>query len=150
MIEIDPRNLSRAQRRKLQNSKSFGSLAEELVAEEYDLSEFNDAGWYDCHDEDTGAKYEVKSTSSEIGDKYPSTGRFRLWQDNHRSLAASNAQGTAWYAFVYLHERDGLIKIRRREPQTVTRIVHKRGGWDESGHERGERQKKLPPSAVLY
>lgn len=150
MIEMSPRDLTRHQQRQLQSSKSFGNLAEELVAEEFGLSEFNDAGWYDCQDEDSGIKYEVKSTSSEIGNKYPSVGRFRLWQDNHRSLASSHAGNSAWYAFVYLDEKNGLIKIRRRRPPTVTRIIHERNGWNHSGHKRGERQVKLPPSAVMY
>ena len=149
MIEIPIRNLSRNQRRRLQESKAFGQLAEELVAEEFDLSEFNNADWYDCVNKDTGTKYEVKSTAEQIGSKYPGTGRFRLWKDNHRSIAASDGQGTAWYAFVLLSESDGSIKIQRRKPSTVSEVVRDRGGWNTSGHARGQKQHKIPYPEVI-
>jgi len=113
MIELPIRDLSRNQQRRLQESKAFDALAEDLVAEEYQVNQFTDAEWYDAADDDTGTKYEVKSTSSVIGDKYPSVGRFRLWKAQHLSLAISegSGQGTAWYAFVFLDESDGTIKI---------------------------------------
>jgi hypothetical protein len=73
-----------------------------------------------------------------------------VWEQQHRSLTAAEGANMAWYAFVLLDERDGTLKIQRRKPSTVTRIVNKRGGWNESGHEGMEsRQMKLPYSAVL-
>lgn len=157
MNSIDPRDLSDRQQDQLRGLEAgdyenppIGDLAEDLVAEEYDLSTFNDADWYDLEDRESGAKYEVKSTNSQIGEEYPAKGRFRIWEDNHRSLATSDGQGTAWYVFVLWHERDGLIKYRRRSPGTVTQIIDERGGWNDSGHERDARQIKLPISSVLY
>lgn len=155
MRELPIRSLSRSQQRRVQDrdqhrfARAFNNVAEEIVAEEFGLSTFNDAGWYDLEVPETGTKYEVKSTSSEVGDKYPGTGRFRLWRSQHRSLTASEGAGMAWYAFVVLDEDAGSIKIQRRRPTTVTRLVNERGGWNDAGHERYSEQHKLPwPVAV--
>ncbi|WP_167837313.1 hypothetical protein [Halosimplex halophilum] len=68
-------------------------------------------------------------------------GRFRLWEDQHRSLtAAEGAEGqTAWYAFVLFDESDDVV---RRKSSTVTEIVG--GEWNETGHaQRDGRQYKV-------
>jgi len=150
MIELPIRRLPRNQRQRVQGDE-FDSLAEELVAEEYGLSEFTDADWYDCVDRDSGVKYEVKSTSSEINSsRYRARGRFRLWQEQHRSMAASQgANGVGWYAFVLLELDEGVIRIQRRKPSTITRIVNDRGGWNQSGHETKGKQHKIPISSVM-
>lgn len=146
MIELPIRRLPRNQQQRVQGD-AFDSLAEELVAEEYGVSEFNDAEWYDCLDRDSGVKYEVKSTSTEIRS---GPGRFRLWKQQHRSMTTSEGQqSTAWYAFVLLDLEEGSIKIQRRKPSTVTRILNERGGWNQSGHESKGKQHKMPISAVM-
>lgn len=147
---IDPRDLSRGQQEKLQRSAAFDELAEELVAEEYGLRGLSrDADWWDVRHPTSGAKFEVKSTSTSIGDRFEADGRFRVWKGQTRSLIASDAQGTAWYAFVLLDERDGVIRIQRRRPSTVQAIVDERGGWNESGHESMGPQHKLPIDEVI-
>jgi len=146
VIELPIRRLPRNQQQRVQGD-AFDELAETLVAEEFDLSQFTDADWYDCVDRDSGVKYEVKSTSDEIRS---GPGRFRLWQQQHRSMTTSEGQNsTAWYAFVLLDLEDGVIKIQRRKPSTVTRILNQRGGWNQSGHESKGRQHKVPIWAVM-
>lgn len=148
--ELDPRRLSAAQSKKLQRSKSFGELAEELVAEEYGIDHRpNQSSWFDCRHPNTGAKTEVKSTSSAIGDKYPGNGRFRLWRSQHRSLTASDANGVAWYVFVLMDEGNGKIRMRRVKPSTVTQLIADRGGWNKSGHSSFDEQHKLPIDEVF-
>jgi hypothetical protein len=148
-VVLDPRDLSRGQQRRLQREASFADVAEEIVAEEYGLDGLGlDPDWWDLRTE-SGTKYQVKSTSTEIGEKYPGSGRFRVWQGQHRSLVASDAVGTAWYAFVLLDEDRGVLRIQRRRPSTVGRIVRERGGWNRSGHESQGRQHKLPWETVV-
>jgi hypothetical protein len=125
-----------------------GEFAELLVAEMFDaLHTPDETEWYDCRSS-SGTKYEVKSTETELGNGAP--GRFRLWDDQHRSLLASSSNGTAWYVFV-LFEDAGIRDIRRTRPPTVTRLVQEvgNGEWDLSGHARGEQQQKLPWEAVF-
>ena len=145
MIELPIRSLGRSQQRRVQGDE-FDQLAESLVAEEFGLSEFNDAEWYDAVLKSTGAKYEVKSTSSRIRS---GAGRFRLWEGQHRSMTAAEGQNAAWYAFVLLDTDDGVIRIQRRRPSTVTGIINDRGGWNRSGHESKGRQHKLPINEVF-
>lgn len=147
---VDPRDLSRGQQRDLQREAAFDELAEEIVAEEYGLEHVGvDAEWFDARHPDRPTKYEVKSTSSTVGDQYPGDGRFRVWEGQTRSLVASDANGSAWYAFVLFDEDAGLLRIQRRRPSTVLGIVNERGGWNQSGHESMGRQHKLPWSEVL-
>lgn len=98
--------------------------------------------WDEAIDESTGTKYEVESTHED--------GRFRLWEDQTRSLLSSDARGTAWVAFVLFDERGNVEAMQRRKPSTVNRIVRERGGWNRAGHsERDGRQHKLPHDEVL-
>lgn len=143
------RSLSRGRQERLQRSKSFGDVAEELVGEWYDVDLARGAEWFDLEHQGSGAKYQVKSTPSTIGGSYPGAGRFRLWESQHRSLTASEGQGTAWYCFVLLHEGEGELWFRRMFPSTVTRRVRERGGWNRSGHKSYERQHKLPWTVVF-
>lgn len=146
-VTVDPRNLTRSQQRDLQRTESFGDLAEAIVREVWNLS--NESGeWYDATHPNSNARYEIKSTSSEIGDKYPGDGRFRVWESQTNSLIASDRANVAWYVFVFMDESDGLLRLQRRKPSTVLNIVNKRGGWNESGHPMG-RQYKLPYSDVM-
>ena len=144
MIELSIRQLPRSHQRKVQGDL-FHELAETIVAEEFGLSEFNDSEWYDCILKSTGTKYEVKSTSDRIRS---GKGRFRLWESQHRSLTAAEGQNMAWYAFVLLDTSDGVIRIQRMRPSTVTGIIRDRGGWNRSGHSKGK-QHKLPIGAVF-
>lgn len=148
---LDPRDLSRHQRRQLQRSKRFGDLAQDLAAEVFDGFgvEAAERHWYDLRHHSTNSKGEVKSTSQEVGDKYPEPGRFRLWREQHVSLVASDANGTAWYIFVVFVESAGEIWIRRMRPSTVTRIVNERGGWNRSGHHRYSQQHKIPWHVIM-
>ncbi|MBV0903924.1 hypothetical protein [Haloarcula salina] len=150
-VVIDPRDLSRGQQERLQRGgDAFDELAEELVAEEWGLEGLGlEAEWWDLRHPDRPTKYEVKSTQSTIGEDYPADGRFRVWEGQTRSLVASDAQGTAWYAFVLFDEDAGLLRIQRRRPSTVLSVVQERGGWNESGHESMGRQHKLPIETVI-
>ena len=76
------------------------------------------------------------------------SGRFRLWEDQHRSLTASDGQATAWYAFVLLSGTGEVVDVRRMKPSTVTEIVG--GDWNRADHaERDGRQHKLPADEVF-
>lgn len=128
-------------------------LAERLVAAIVDGRHDNEtADWYDVHVGRTGTKYEVKSTSTRIGEDYPADGRFRVWQGQLRSLINSRHagdSGTAWVAFVLFDEDQNPIRVRRLHPETVLRKVHDRGGWNTSGHEEMGKQHKLPIDEVF-
>jgi hypothetical protein len=116
-----------------------GSTAQDAVVSEYGL-EVDNAEWYDAVDPNTGTKYEVKSGLDDV----------RLWEDQHRSLVASDRAGTAWYAFVKVDSAGVVRAIQRRKPATVTRLVNEAGGWVKSGHHRTEkREKKLPVGRVI-
>lgn len=142
------RDLSRGQKERLQRGET-DILAEELVAEAYGLDHRPDeADWYDCVHPNTGAKTEVKSTATQIGEKYPARGRFRLRRDQTRSLLAADARGVAWYAFVLYDFEKGEIRIRRAKPSTVSKWVREAGGWNEAGHEEFEKQRKLSVLSV--
>jgi hypothetical protein len=134
--------------RRRQNEEQ-GRFAEEVVADHFDLEHRPDeTEWYDAVNPRTGTKYEVKSTHVELDSS--ATGRFRLWEDQHRSLAASDGQATAWYAFVLLENGD-VKEIRRMRPSTVTSLIHEGGGsWNRAGHqERDSAQHKLPWEMVF-
>jgi len=149
---IDPRDLSRGQQEKLQRSAAFDELAEEIVAEAYDLDGLAlDPDWWDLHAPDRDTKHQVKSTSSTIGESYPGDGRFRVWDGQTRSLINSDSSPghTAWYTFVLFDEDAGVFRIRRAKPSTVNRWVQERGGWNESGHDSMGRQYKLPNEVVF-
>lgn len=125
----------------LYSNQRQGRFAAEFVADEYDLDYRPDeADWYDCVNPRTGTKYEVKSTDG---------GRFRLWEDQIRSLRASDARGTAWVAFVLL-DGGNVVDLARKEPATVAKIVAERSGWNRAGHEKREgRQYKLPEYTIF-
>lgn len=144
-VEIPIRRLSRGQQEKLQRTKSFDELAEELVHDEFDLEGLGlNPEWWDLRHPSRPTKYEVKSTATSIGQKYPGDGRFRVWESQTRSLIASDANAVAWYAFVLLDENVGAIRIQRMKPSTVNSIVQERGGWNNSGHESMGKQHKIP------
>lgn len=126
-----------------------GDLAEEIVAEMFGLRHVGDkGGWYDAVLESTGTKYQVKSTAEDGATS--GSAEFRLWETDHRSLVASDAQATAWYAFVLFDVRDGLQDVRRCKPSTVTSIVQEFGGWNEANHaDKDSRQVKLPQELVM-
>lgn len=123
-----------------------GAFAEQLVASIHDLEHRPDeTDWYDAVNPRTGTKYEVKSTHQELESGAP--GRFRLWRDQHRSLVASDAAGTAWYTFVLLSSGGDVLDVQRRRPSTVTRLVE---SWNRAGHgERDGPQYKLPWPQVM-
>lgn len=134
---MSPELPSRRRMNRLQeDNPDKGEFAEALCIETFDLVDPSDrdagedTNWYDAIDPDTGTKYEVKSTDKE--NRYRS-GRFRVWEGQHRSLVASDRRGTAWYWFV-LFDPAGRIQTRRVKPSTVTEIVKESGGWSESDH----------------
>jgi hypothetical protein len=107
------------------SEQSRGAAAVDAAADRYGF-EVESARWYDGVSE-SGTKYEVKST----------TGRgFRIWKDQHDSLRAADARGTAWYVFVEMTDRGGISRMMKRKPRTVTRYVEAAGGWNVSGHAR--------------
>lgn len=124
-----------------------GAFAEQFVADHYDLEHRPDeTDWYDCVNPRTGTKYEVKSTHETLASG--ASGRFRLWEDQHRSLTASDGQATAWYVFVLLSESGEVVEVRRMKPSTVTTAVA--GEWNKAGHdERTGRQHKLRINQVF-
>lgn len=150
-ITVDPRGLSRGQREALQRGgKAFDEVAEEIVAETYGLEGLGlDPDWWDLRHPSETTKHQVKSTSTQIGDKYPGSGRFRVFEGQTRSLIASDGQATAWYSFVLMDEGAGVLRVRRARPSTVNRWVQDRGGWNNSGHQSMGRQHKLPHSVVF-
>jgi len=150
-LAISPRSLTRGQLDQLQRGgKAFDELAEELVADEYGLEGLAlDPEWWDLRHPDRPTKYEVKSTSTKIGEKYPGDGRFRVWESQTRSLIASDAKATAWYAFVLFDEADGVLRIQRMQPSTVLSVVNERGGWNLSGHQSMGRQYKIPWTEIF-
>lgn len=123
-------------------------FAELLVAEIYGLEHVGDKGdWYDAVLKSTMTKYQIKSTAVER--VKGSSGRFRLWETDHRSLVASDSSGTAWYVFVLFDGKGGVVSVRRCKPSTVTRIVEEAGGWNQAGHaDKPGRQLKLPHEEV--
>lgn len=130
-----------------------GEAAGEIVAKEYGGEHVpGESFWYDVVTP-SGTKIEVKSTHVRLEDG--SEGRFRLWEDQHTSLTSAEASGTAWYAFVLFGQDEELMKIQRRKPSTVTRIVREIAledgePWSVAGHkERQSRQKKIPWSEVM-
>jgi len=64
----------------------------------------------------------------------------------------SSRKATAWYVFV-LYDRDGgePLKMRRMRPATVTTLVEEIGDgeWNLAGHQRRERQQKVPWTEVF-
>lgn len=121
-----------------------GETAANWVAREYSLESCPENDWCDLINPRTGTKHEVKSARPDR--------RFRIWEDNHRSLTASDGQGTAWYDFVVLSSGGSPqpMEHRRVNPSTITKIVNARGGWNRAGHEkRSGRQHKLPVSELF-
>lgn len=127
-------------------SEQQARFAEEHVARTYDLEHRPDeTEWYDCVNPRTSTKVEVKSTHQEL--ESGASGRFRLWQDQHRSLIASDANGVAWYAFVLFAPGGDVVDVQRRKPSTVSKLVD---GWNRAQHgERDGRQHKLPWTEVF-
>lgn len=133
-------------------NREQGQFAEQWVADRDDLEHAPDeTDWYDCVNPRTGTKHEVKSTRLEYGGEYTGgdPGEFRLWEDQHISLLASDRAGTAWYDFVLLE--DGTpIAHRRMSPTTLTRIIHDYGDWNLAGHsERPGKQLKIPHPRII-
>lgn len=152
LATVDLRSLSRTQQRRIADAPE--QVAEEIVAEVVPNAKHrpDEAEWYDVVKTTTGTKYEAKSTWTEIGQKYPAGGRFRLRRDQLRSLQASingGGDGSAWVAFVLFDEEEGAAKVRRAKPSTVAGWIEDRGGWNESGHDDFQKQHKLPYSVVF-
>lgn len=125
-------------------------FAELLVATMFDLEHTaDDVEWYDARNPRTGTKFEVKSCA--IDRVKGGTGRFRLWESQHRSLVASDAAGTAWYVFVLFDGSGGIVDTRRCRPSTVTQFVRSDGGsWNRAGHaDRDGRQHKVHYSDIF-
>lgn len=124
-----------------------GAYGEQWIADRDDLDHRpNEADWYDCVNPRTGTKHEAKTTD----EADPSGGRFRVWEDQHRSLAAANAAGVAWYDFLLLNDGE-VVAHRRMKPSTVTKLVHANDGkWNRAGHhDRDGRQHKIPVEEVF-
>jgi len=110
--------------------------AEEYAVDHYDLEHHvnqQGEGWYDAVDPFSREKYQIKSAKPER--------RFRLWEDQHRSLSASAAQlGAAYY--IFMTDNRPLLKVKSTK---VTEWINERGGWNDAGHEiRDGRQLKIP------
>jgi hypothetical protein len=148
--EVSRRRLNKL----LGQSEGAGDLEERIVAEAFDLLDVSgdDAEDADLRNPRTKSRYEVKSANARVGSGGTDTepGRFRLWEDQHRSIVGYDAQPdrTGWYVFVYSNAQGTPQVMRRVEPSTVTNLVG--GAWNESGHEgREARQHKLPIDEVF-
>lgn len=94
--------------------------------------------WHDAVDPATNQKHQIKSAQEGR--------RFRLWEQQHRSLTASAGQlDGAYYLFVVSGKP--ILKVDAR---TVTEWVRDRGGWNKAGHSGrpGDRQLKIPEQWV--
>jgi hypothetical protein len=142
----------------MQRSDGVGDVEEQIVAESFDLLDVSgdDAEDADLRNPRTEARYEVKSANATVGSgevdgrQTTEPGRFRLWEDQHRSIVGYDAQPelAGWYVFVRC-DRQGTPQVMRRvEPSTVTKLVD--GGWNDASHEgRDARQYKLPIGEVF-
>lgn len=135
-----------------------GEFAARLVAAHFDIIYAPDrADWFDVVNDETGTKYEAKSTHMSIDGENPDSfvdvaGRFRVWKSQTRSLINSDAGrgNTAWMVFVVFDEDGVPIEARRMRPSTVWKIVVEEfDGWDASGHEDMGPQQKLPIDAIF-
>jgi hypothetical protein len=123
------------------SNRDQGDRAERIVADRLDLDRSDTAPWYDAVS-DSGTKYEVKSTH--VGH------RFHLWENQHKSLTASDRRGTAWYVFVLFDANDSVAAIQLRRPKTVGQHVRHRGGWNQAGYREDlGRKHKLPAELVV-
>ena len=118
-----------------------GANSEDYLARRDNLEKCPENDWCDLVNPRTGSKHEVKTC-------LPGK-RFRIWQDNHRSLTASDGQGTAWYRFLVVSEGGNVLRETKMKPSTVTKMIRERGGWNRSGHARGSQQHKLPEKDVF-
>lgn len=148
--EVSRRRLNKL----LGQSEGSGDLEEKIVAEAFDLLDVSgdDAEDADLRNPRTEARYEVKSANATVGagDGETEAGRFRLWEDQHRSLVGYDAQPdlAGWYVFVYADAQGTPQVMRRVEPSTVTKLVD--GRWNDASHEgRDARQYKLPIDEVF-
>jgi hypothetical protein len=148
--EVSRRRLNKL----LGQSEGAGDLEEKIVAEAFDLLDVSgdDAEDADLRNPRTEARYEVKSANATVGSGNGETeaGRFRLWEDQHRSLVGYDAQPdlAGWYVFVYSDAQGTPQVMRRVEPSTVTKLVD--GRWNDASHEgRDSRQYKLPIDEVF-
>lgn len=152
--EVSRRRLNKL----LGQSEGAGDLEEMIVAESFDLLDVSgdDAEDADLRNPRTEARYEVKSANATVGaglvdgEQTTEPGRFRLWEDQHRSLVGYDAQPdlAGWYVFVYSDAQGTPQVMRRVEPSTVTKLVD--GQWNDASHEgRDARQYKLPIGEVF-
>jgi hypothetical protein len=119
--------------------QSRGSTAEQAASEKYGFQRVSES-WYDGVNPQTGTKYEVKSGLNEI----------RFWEDQHRSLTASNNQNSARYVVVQTDRSGNIHRMMRKRPTTITRLVNEHGGWVESGHHRTNGREKYIPISDLF
>jgi hypothetical protein len=134
--------------------------AEEAIAERKGLEHLANqrgVGFYDAYEytgegEGEGIKYQIKSADAdsytwtdEEGNKQEEEPRFRLWEDQHRSLTASEGQlGEAYYIFIVSNRE--AVEVLASE---VTEWVNDRGGWNDASHDiRESRQLKIPTEYV--
>jgi hypothetical protein len=159
MIRDVKDEITRKRFQKLQSQhEAPGDLEESIVAEAFGLLDVSGdaAEDADLRNADTEARYEVKSANAVVdagvvdGTQTTEPGRFRLWEDQHRSIVGYDSQPdrTGWYVFLR-SDADGLpLQIRRVEPSTVTKLVDAR--WNDASHEgRDARQYKLPIDDVF-
>jgi hypothetical protein len=128
------RELTRSEATRLQRGQE--SLAEELAAEEYGYDTFRTSEWDGARE--SGAIMEVKSTVSRVesGQK----GRFWLFREQHESLRRIDNGGSGRYVFVLfdVSSRTPTAKMKMKQPAEIGHMIAGLGGFNESGHSRGE------------
>lgn len=126
-----------------------GEVGERMASLAYDYNASRSGSYYDAA-RDTGAKIEVKSTAKMIGQKYPAKGRFRIPEPQHKKLLRRDRSGSTNYVFVLFDmSRPYTCFMKRVSPSDVGNLIGSMGGFEKSGHNSFDREKKLIWTAIF-
>jgi hypothetical protein len=130
-----------------------GEVAERMASVEYGYNASRSGSYYDA-ERDSGAKIEVKSTFRMIGREYPEKGRFRIPEPQHKKLLRRDRTGSTFYVFVLFNSntqeklpQDAFLK--RVSPSDLGNLIGSMGGFENSGHNSFDREKKIIWTAIF-